>query len=101
MKEAFATALRKLGDDVAGKIETKLSNLGKPDEPSDEDLARIIKTGLDLAELQTLTGNSEEELRAMTADSGGQALDIVGATDAGGLVDQINQRAVDWARGAS
>ncbi|MCE9567668.1 MAG: phage portal protein [Planctomycetes bacterium] len=100
LKAKIAPVLAATGEDVTRQVRSELSSLTK--DALDDEIARQkgkrIADAIDLSGLTVLTDVVPAELEAVLADSGGLALAQVGVTDSGELVNQVNERAVAYAR---
>ena len=82
------------GEKVAAQVRAKLKVMGKADDEFDID---AFLSSLDLSMFEGLDDEFREYLESVAADSGREALSIMGSR-ANDLVDQVNERSVSWAR---
>jgi hypothetical protein len=87
-------AFAKTGKDVAKQIAQKLKGLGKADDDIDID---EILNGLHIQFDSDLADDLAEELGEIYSSSGAAGLAQLGVKMRSELVDQVNDRAVDWA----
>ena len=97
MKAKVARVLTKTGKDIARQVAAKLGKLTK-DDIENKDKARRIALGLDLTTLNVLSDVLPEELESVAADTGSLALAQIGVADRSELVNQVNDRAVTYAK---
>ena len=97
LKSKVAKILTKAGKEAASQIRAELGKLAK-DETDDKERARRIALGIDLGSLDALIDAAPRELESVVADSGSLALAQLGVVDKSDLVNQVNERAVAYAR---
>ena len=93
----LAKVLKATGKNVAKQVSAKLGKLTK-DETDDKGRARRLALEIDLSMLDALVTEVPSDLEAVLADTGSRALAQVGVTDRSDLVDQVNDRAVAYAK---
>jgi hypothetical protein len=97
LKAKVAEILTKAGEDAASQVSQKLGKLTK-DGADDKERARRIALAVDLGSLDALIDAAPDELELVAADSGGLALAQIGVGEKSDLVDQVNERAVAYAK---
>ena len=97
LKRTIATILHKTAKQSAKEVSSQLNKLAK-DETSNEDKAKRIALSLNLGSLDALVTDVPDDLEPTLIDSGGLALAQLGVNDRSELVDQVNKRAVAYAR---
>ena len=100
-KRATAAVLKRAGDDVAGQVEEHLKRFGKV-APADDSsigptLAAQIASQVNLDDLTSL--DLTEDLLEVATDSAAKGLAQVGVKATDDLTNQVNDRAVIWAKG--
>lgn len=96
LKAQLTRYLRAIGKDVAAQVREKLSAMGKAEEP-DFDVEAFI-AGLDFSMFEEMEDDLGAALRGVYGDSGRIAVAQMGVRDRGQLVNQVNDRAVSWAK---
>lgn len=94
LKHRIAAAFAKTGKDVAKQIAQKLKGLGKADDDISID---EILNGLRIEFDGDLPSDLAEELGEIYSSSGSAGLAQLGVKMRSELVDQVNDRAVNWA----
>lgn len=94
VKRRIAAAFTKTGKDVAKQIAMKLKGLGKADD--DIDIDEILR-GLHIQFDSDLADDLAEEIGEIYSSSGAAGLAQLGVKMRSELVDQVNDRAADWA----
>jgi len=103
MRRKVRACLRDLGDDVVAQIAPQLRQLVKADETElgAAVTGQMIANQVDLSVLETITDAIAEDIAELAGDSGRLALAQVGVERTEDLVDQVNDRAVVYARDRS
>lgn len=97
VKTQLTRYLRAIGKDVAGQVREKLSAMGKADDDSDFDIEAFLDI-LNFDMFEDLEGDLATALGSVYGDSGRIAIAQMGVNDRGELVNQVNERAVSWAK---
>lgn len=97
LKKQVARILAATGTKAAATVQSQLGKLTK-DDADNEERARRIALGLDLGSLDALIDVVPGELDTVASDSGSLALAQIGVSDRSDLVNQVNDRAVAYAK---
>ncbi len=97
LKRKITPILAEAGRDAARQVTNKLGKLAK-DESDNDKRARRIALEIELGALDALVDAVPDELELVAADSGSLALAQIGVGEKSGLVDQVNERAVAYAK---
>ena len=90
--------LAKLGKKVAKQVKEALSKVAKAEYPDDFDIDALLAS-LDLDILSLSQDDIAEALTSLYGDAGRIAISQLGsAVDADAIVEQVNERALSWAR---
>jgi hypothetical protein len=90
--------LAKLGKKVAKQVKDALAKVVKAEYPDDLDIDALLAS-LDLDVLSLSQDDIAEALTALYGDAGRIAVSQLGSTvDANSIVEQVNERALSWAR---
>lgn len=100
LRQAVATVLKEAAAQAIQKVRAELDNQVKagPNDQINRDKAKRIVDGLTLDALDALVDATPEHLERVLADTGMLALAQVGVVDRANLVNQVNERALDYAR---
>jgi hypothetical protein len=102
LRKAVSPILQKAGDEVAAEVGRKLRGLGKAADDTgglmNAALAAKLAKEADLRALDAIASASFDDLFEIASDSTELALASVGVKAEGDLVDQVHQRAVDYAK---
>lgn len=94
LEKALTKKFAKLGADIAGQVERKLDDVTKAE---DDDLSKLIDS-LDFELIEDTVDDFMEDLLVIAKDSGRIALSQLSMKATDELVNQVNDRAVAWAR---
>lgn len=89
----FSAALLILGRSVAKQVARRFRELGKADDPTVEDLMRMLSIEFD----DDLEDDLVDELGRIYSSSGQAALSQVGVATADQLTNRVNEGAIAWA----
>ncbi|USN16723.1 putative portal protein [Brevundimonas phage vB_BpoS-Strzyga] len=95
LEKSLTKKLAKLGADVASQVEKALDAVTKADIPEDD--IEDLLGALDFELIEATVDDFLADLILVAKDSGKLALTQVGVEASGGLVRQVNDRAVKWA----
>lgn len=98
LKQKIAPVLAATGRSVARQVRVELNKVAKDAADDNRKKAQRIALGIDLGALDALTDAAPDDIEAVLADTGGLALAQIGVEERGELVDQVNERAVEYAR---
>lgn len=96
LEKALTKRLAKLGADVASQVEKALDVLTKADIPEDD--INDLLSALDFELIDQTVEDFLADLILVAKDSGKLALGQVGVQASGSMIQQVNERAVAWAR---
>lgn len=97
IKTQLSRYLRAIGKDLAGQVREKLSAMGKADGDSDFDIEAFLDS-LNFDMFEDMEGDLATALGSVYGDSGRIAVAQMGVSDRSKLVNQVNERAVAWAK---
>jgi len=97
VKTQLTRYLRAIGKDLAGQVREKLSAMGKADGDSDFDIEAFLDS-LNFDMFEDMEGDLATALGSVYGDSGRIAIAQMGVSDRSKLVNQVNERAVAWAK---
>lgn len=95
LQKALTKKLAALGVDIAGQVERKLEVVAKANE--DDELSGLIDS-LDFELIEDTVDDFMEDLLLIAKDSGKLALGQLGMKATDKLINQVNTRAVEWAK---
>ena len=97
VKTQLTRYLRAIGKDLAGQVREKLSAMGKADGDPDFDIEAFLDS-LNFDMFEDMEDDLAAALGSVYGDSGRIAIAQMGVSDRSKLVNQVNERAVAWAK---
>ena len=95
IQRTITAAFAECADDVAAQVEKALK-VTKADDPQPD--VNALVNNLDLSALVAVASDVGDDLASLSADTATTALAMVGVTERSDLVDQVNVRAVAFAK---
>lgn len=99
LQQAIEPILTKVGDHVAAQVGRKLRGLFKADaDEENQALAAKLAAEADLTDMNLIIDAVYDDLMEVDADAAKLAMASIGVSNQSGLVDQVNQKAVAYAK---